>query len=72
MGYDTIAIWGNPENYACYGFKNCRRYNICIEENIFPTALMVKNLDENTLFNKTWKYIESPAHQLDENWIYRL
>ena len=66
LGYDTIAIWGNPENYVCYGFKNCRRYNICLEENIYPTALMVKILDENTLFNKTWKYIESPAHQLDE------
>lgn len=66
LGYDTIAIWGNPENYACYGFKNCRRYNICLEENIYPTALMVKILDENTLFTKTWKYIESPAHQLDD------
>ena len=66
LGYDTIAIWGNPENYACYGFKNCSRYNICLEENIYPTALMVKILNENALFNKTWKYIESPAHQLDE------
>lgn len=27
---------------------------------------MVKILNENALFNKTWKYIESPAHQLDE------
>ena len=21
LGYDTVAIWGNPENYACYGFE---------------------------------------------------
>lgn len=67
MGYDTVVIWGNPENYACYGFKNCKRYNVCLEENIYPVALMVKVLEENVLLDKSWKYVESPAHQLDES-----
>lgn len=67
MGYDTVAIWGNPENYACYGFKNCKRYNVCIEEGVYPVSLMVKVLDENAFLaeGKTWKYIESPAHGYD-------
>ncbi len=65
MGYDTVAIFGNPENYACYGFKNCRRYNVCIEENVYPVSLMVKELDENVLSGKCWKYEESKAHQYD-------
>ena len=65
MGYDTVAIWGNPENYACYGFKNCKRYNVCIEEGVYPVSLMVKVLDENALAGKTWKYVESPAHGYD-------
>ncbi|MCQ2914829.1 MAG: N-acetyltransferase [Alphaproteobacteria bacterium] len=67
MGYDTVVIWGNPENYACYGFKNCKRYNVCIEEGVYPVALMVKVLKEDALSNKHWKYIESSAHQLDES-----
>lgn len=67
MGYDTIAIWGNPENYACYGFKNCKRYNVYIEEDVYPVALMVKLLNENALSDKFWKYVESTAHELDEH-----
>lgn len=67
MGYDTIAIFGNPENYACYGFKNCKRYNVCLDDDVYPVALMVKAMDEEALLGKTWKYIESPAHELDES-----
>jgi len=67
LGYDTVAIWGNPENYACYGFKNCKRYNVCIEKDIYPVALMVKAMDEDVLAGKSWKYIESPAHEIDES-----
>lgn len=67
MGYDTVAIYGNPENYACYGFKNCKRYNVCIDDNVYPVALMVKELETNVLSGKNWKYIESRAHQLDES-----
>ena len=67
LGYDTIAIWGNPENYACYGFKNCKRYNVCLEEDVYPVALMVKLLKDNALSDKCWKYVESPAHMLDES-----
>lgn len=67
MGYDTVAIYGNPENYACYGFKNCKRYNVCLDDDVYPVALMVKELKENALSGKKWKYIESPAHQMDES-----
>lgn len=67
LGYDTVAIFGNPENYACYGFKNCKRYNVCLEEDVYPVALMVKVLEEDALSGKSWKYIESSAHQMDES-----
>lgn len=65
LGYDTVVIWGNPENYACYGFKNCKRYGIHINNNEFPVSLMIKIFNEEGLMNKTWKYIESPAHNPD-------
>lgn len=65
MGYDTVAIFGNPENYVCYGFKNCKKYNICLEEGVYPVALLVKELETDVLAEKEWKYEESPAHQPD-------
>lgn len=67
LGYDTVAIWGNPENYACYGFRNCKRYNVCLEEEVYPVALMVKVLEEDVLSDKSWKYVESDAYQIDES-----
>lgn len=65
MGYDTVAIYGNPENYACYGFKNCKRYKVCLEDNSYLVALMVRTLKDDALEGKNWKYIESPAHNPD-------
>ncbi len=67
MGYDAVVIWGNPENYACYGFKNCKRYQVCLEKDVYPVALMVKVLTDGALSDKIWKYVESPAHQMDES-----
>lgn len=64
LGYDTVAIFGNPENYACYGFKNCKRYNVSLDGE-YPVALMVKTLKEGVLDGKSWKYIESPSHNPD-------
>lgn len=31
LGYDVIVIFGNPNNYVSRGFKNCKKYNICLE-----------------------------------------
>ena len=67
MGYTVVAIFGNPENYACYGFKNCKKYNVCLEDDVYPVALMVKEIEEGALSGKAWKYVESPAHSMDEN-----
>ena len=47
--------------------KNCKRYNVCLEEDVYPVALMVKVLKEDALSDKIWKYVESPAHKLDES-----
>lgn len=67
MGYSAVAIYGNPENYVCYGFKNCKRLNVCLEKDIYPVALLVKELEEGSLSGKEWRYVESPAHNLDES-----
>ena len=38
-----------------------------VDEDVYPVALMVKVLDEDALDGKMWKYVESPAHEMDES-----
>lgn len=64
MGYDTIVIFGNPDNYVSRGFKSCKKYNICLEGGIFPAALLVKELREGVLDGRKWYYHESPVSEL--------
>lgn len=52
LGYDTIVIFGNPDNYVARGFKSCKKYNVCLEGNLYPTALLVKELKTGVLSGK--------------------
>lgn len=65
LGYDTIVIFGNPDNYVGRGFKSCIKYDVCIEKDTYPSAMMVKELTEGVLAGHTWQYIESNAYQID-------
>lgn len=64
LGYDTIVIFGNPDNYVSRGFKSCIRYNVCLECDIFPAALLVKEFREGVLDGQKWYYHESPVSEL--------
>lgn len=66
MGYDVIVIFGNPDNYVSRGFKSCKKYNICIKEDFYPAAMLVKELTEGCLDGRKWFYLESSAYQIDE------
>lgn len=61
LGYDVIVIFGNPDNYVSRGFRSCKRYNVCLEEDIFPTALLVKELTPGILNGRKLCYRESTA-----------
>ncbi len=65
LGYDSIAIFGNPENYIPLGFKSCRKYNISIGDNIYPTALLIKELRLGAIPEGNWIFQESPAYNID-------
>lgn len=65
LGYDTIVIFGHPGNYVSRGFKSCKKYNICLENGIFPTAMLVKELMPDVLDGRKWVYCESPSNQID-------
>ena len=65
MGYDTIVIFGNPDNYVSRGFKSCKKYNICIKNDYYPAAMLVKELKEGCLDGRKWRYIESDVYDID-------
>lgn len=66
LGFDTIVIFGSPSNYVSRGFKICKKYNICLENGIFPSAMMVKELKEGALDGRKWFYYDSPVMNIDE------
>lgn len=67
LGYDSIVIFGNPGNYVSCGFKSCKKYNVCLEKDVFPTAMLVKELKPNVFDGKKWYYHESPVYNIDSN-----
>jgi hypothetical protein len=66
LGYDVIVIFGNPNNYVSRGFKSCQKYNICLENGTYPTAMMVKELKPEALDGRKWVYYDSPVMKFDE------
>ncbi len=66
LGYEMIVIFGNPGNYLSSGFKSCKRFNISMGNNIFPTAMLVKGLVEKGPYTEKWTYHESPAYNIDK------
>lgn len=65
MGYECVVIFGNPGNYVSRGFLSCRRVNVCTEEGIFPTAMLVKPLADDVFDGKRWTYAESDAYEFN-------
>lgn len=65
LGYKAIVIFGNPENYVSRGFKSCKKYNVCLDGDVFPTALLVKELEEGVLGGTKYYYQESSAYEID-------
>lgn len=66
LGFDTIVIFGNPENYISRGFKSCKKYKVSTGEQVYPTAMLVKELVPGALAGKSWTYQGSPAYEIEE------
>lgn len=67
LGYDVIVIYGNPNNYVSLGFKSCKKYNVCIENDTYPSAMMVKELKPDILDGRKWIYYQSSVFEMDEH-----
>lgn len=66
LGYDLIVIFGNPNNYVSRDFKSCKRFNICLENGTYPSAMMVKELKPDVLDGRKWVYYESRVFGIDQ------
>ena len=66
MGYDLIVIFGHPGNYIARGFKSCKKYNIGVGTDYYPTAMLVKELRPTHLEGQKWIFYESPALDIEE------
>lgn len=63
LGYDTVVNFGNPDNYVARGYKSCKKYNVCFEGDVFPSALLVKVLKEDALDSRKWFYHPNSADE---------
>ena len=64
LGFDSIVNFGNPGNYVSSGLKSCKRYNVCLEGDFFPTPLLVKELKKHTFDGRKWRFYESSAGEV--------
>ncbi|AWI05795.1 GNAT family N-acetyltransferase [Clostridium drakei] len=71
LNYDTIVIFGNPNNYVSRGFKSCKKYNVCLKNGTYPAAMMVKELKSDALDGRKWIYHQSPVFEIDEKEVQR-
>lgn len=65
LGWDVVVIFGSPANYVGRGFKSCKKFNVCLENGKFPSAMLVKELREGALDGRKWVYRDSPAMNID-------
>lgn len=66
LGYESIVIMGNPGNYVGRGFKSCRKYHVCMEDNSYPAAMLVKELVKGTFADgRKWVYHGSKAYEFN-------
>lgn len=43
--------------------KSCKKYNVCLEGDYFPTPLLVRELKNNVLDGRRWYFHESNASE---------
>ena len=65
LGYEAVVIFGSPANYVSCGFQCCRKYNVCVDGDKYPAAMLVKELKDGALDGRKWYYSDSPVMNVD-------
>lgn len=66
LGFETIVIFGDPDNYVGCGFQSCKKHRVHLEDGTYPAAMLVKELKPGALAGRSWVYRQSPAYDFDE------
>lgn len=66
IGYEAVVNFGDPCNYIKRGYKSCRKYNVCLEGGVFPSALLVKELKEGALDGRRYIYSVGDAETFSQ------
>jgi len=67
LGYKGIIIYGDPEYYKRFGFKESKEYKITNKDKKFPAALLVLELYPNALNGIEGIFDEGKAYEIDKN-----
>jgi predicted N-acetyltransferase YhbS len=67
LGYHAVIIFGHPEYYHRFGFKEASEYSIQTSEGKNMDAFMVLDLTGKGLLEISGRFFESPAFQASED-----
>jgi len=67
MGYKGIIIYGDPEYYKRFGFKESKQFKITNKNKKYPAALLVLELFPNALNGIEGIFDEGKAYEADIN-----
>jgi predicted N-acetyltransferase YhbS/Pyruvate/2-oxoacid:ferredoxin oxidoreductase delta subunit len=66
MGYKAVLIYGDPEYYKRFGFKESKVYEITNKEKKYPAALLALELYPNALNEINGIFDEGKAYEINE------
>jgi len=66
MGYRGMILFGNPEYYHRFGFRNAKEYDITTKDGQHFDAFMALELSKNSLENVEGRFFKDEAFQVNE------
>jgi len=67
MGYRGIIIYGDPEYYKRFGFKESKEYKITNKDKKYPVALLVLELYQNALNGIEGIFDEGKIYEVEKD-----
>ena len=67
LGWQAVAIYGDPHNYCKHGFRNGKDLGISDGNGDYPHGLLALELTPGVLAGRQWRLQISPAYECSEN-----
>jgi len=66
-GYKAIFVYGDPEYYQRFGFRQSKEFGVTNRDGRFPAALQALELYPNALQGITGQFDEGKVYEIDDN-----